>query len=194
MRKGRRSGMVVEGSLAHGGEAHTSPLWLLATAIICGVAWFIFSILQITSTQQAVHHMLQSTYTIDPGMTAQQLLDLQNGSKDQTSLIAAGIGWAVQIFMLLLSFPSEHYIYPALKRGRSFVMYVLIGGDVLTDMLYVLDGRQVFSGFSFAPNGFGVLVVAIIYPIAICGVTVFCGMELAHRIDKLFSRMRAMSM
>jgi hypothetical protein len=72
-------------------------------------------------------------------------------------------------------------------------MYVLVGGDIVTDMLYVLDGRQVFAGFSFAPNGFGVLVVAILYPIAICGVTIFCGMELAHRLDKLFSRMRLMS-
>jgi hypothetical protein len=165
----------------------------LATAVICGVAWFIFSILQITSTQQAVHHLLQSTLTISPGMTAQQLLDMQRSSMDQTGLIAAGIGWAVQIFMLILSFPSEHYVYPSLKRARSFVMYVLIGGDILTDMLYVIDGHQVFSGFSFAPNGFGVLVVAIIYPIAVCGVTVFCGMELAHRLDKLFSRVRAMS-
>jgi hypothetical protein len=194
MRKGRRASGTVEGSLASGGEAHTSPLWLLATAIICGVAWFIFSILQITSTEQAVFHMLQSTFTIQPGMTAQQLLDLQNGTKDQTGLEAAGIGWAVQIFMLLLSFPSEHYILPTLGRARRFVMWVLVGGDIITDMLYVLDGHQVFSGFGFAPGGVGVLIVAILYPIAICGVTVFCGMELAHRLDRLFSRIRSIAL
>ncbi len=190
MRRARRA-RTVEGSLAYGGESHTSPLWLLATAAICGIAWFIFSILQITSTEQAVFHMLQSTFTIKPGMTAQQLLDLQNGSMDQTNLEAAGIGWAVQIFMLLLSFPSEHYIHPALGRARRFVMYILVGGDILTDGLYVLNGHQVFNGFSFASGGFGVLVVAILYPVAICGVTVFCGMELAHRVDRLFGRLRA---
>lgn len=193
MRRARRtSGGTVEGSLSYGGEAHTSPLWLLATAGICGVAWFIFSILQITSTEQAVFHMLQSTFTIQPGMTAQQLLDMQNGSMDQTNLEAAGIGWAVQIFMFLLSFPSEHYTHPLLARGRRFVMIVLVGGDVITDAAYVLAGHQVFSGFGFAPGGFGVLVVAILYPIAICAVTVFCGMELAHRVDRLFSRLRSM--
>lgn len=191
MRRARRSGTTVEGSLSYGGEAHTSPLWLLATAGICGLAWFIFSILQITSTEQAVFHMLQSTFTIRPGMTAQQLLDMQNGSMNQTNLEAAGIGWAVQIFMLLLSFPSEHYIHPALGRARRFVMFILVGGDIITDSLYVLDGHQVFAGFGFAPGGFGVLIVALLYPIAICGVTVFCGMELAHRIDRLFSRLRA---
>jgi hypothetical protein len=185
-------GATVEGSLSYGGEAHTSPLWLLATAAICGIAWFIFSILQITSTEQAVFHLLQSTFTIQPGMTAQQLLDMQNGSMDQTNLSAAGIGWAVQIFMLLLSFPSEHYIHPTLGRARRFVMIILVGGDILTDALYVLNGHQVFSGIGFAPGGFGVLIVALLYPIAICGVTVFCGMELAHRIDRLFTRLRSM--
>ncbi|MBA2681798.1 MAG: hypothetical protein H0U76_25810 [Ktedonobacteraceae bacterium] len=194
MRRARmgQTGGTVEGSLNYGGEAHTSPLWLLATAGICGLAWFIFSILQITSTEQAVFHLLQSTFTLKPGMTAQQLLDLQNGSMDQTNLEAAGIGWAVQIFMLLLSFPSEHYIHPALGRLRRFVMIILVGGDIVTDGLYVLAGHQVFSGFGFAPGGFGVLIVAVIYPIAICGVTVFCGLELAHRLDRLFSRLRSL--
>lgn len=189
---GTRTGGTVEGSLSYGGEAHTSPLWLLATAAICGIAWFIFSVLQITSTEQAVYHMLQSTFTITPGMTAQQLLALQNGSMDQTNLTASGIGWAVQIFMLLLSFPSEHYIHPRLERGRRFVMAILVGGDILTDALYVLNGHQVFSGFGFAPGGFGVLIAALLYPVAICGVTVFCGMEMAHRIDRLFGRLRSL--
>jgi hypothetical protein len=191
MRRGRMRGTTVEGSIAYGGEAHTSPLWLLATAAICGIAWFIFSILQITSTEQAVFHLLQSTYTLQPGMTAQQLLDLQNGSMGQTNLEAAGIGWAVQIFMLLISFPSEHYITPGLDRARRFVMYVLVGGDIVTDAVYVLSGHQIFNGFGFAPGGFGILLVAIIYPIAIAGVTVFCGLELAHRIDRLFGRLRS---
>jgi hypothetical protein len=172
-------------------EAHTSPLWLLATAGMCGIAWFIFSILQITSTEQAVYHLLQSTITITPGMTAQQLVQMQNGSMDQTNLEASGIGWAVQIFMLLLSFPSEHYTVGYLARARRLAMFVLVGGDIITDATYVLSGHQIFSGFGFAPGGFGVVIVAVLYPVAICAVTVFCGMELAHRVDKLFGRLRS---
>jgi hypothetical protein len=57
----------------------------------------------------------------------------------------------------------------------------------------VLHGRTVFTGFGFlqfAPGGFGILVIAIIYPIAVTAVTVFAGIEFAHRIDRLVSHLR----
>jgi hypothetical protein len=70
-------------------------------------------------------------------------------------------------------------------------MYVLIGADWLTDALFVLQGHTIFDGFMhFAPGAIGVLVIALIYPVAITGVTVFCGIELAHRLDRLFQRLR----
>lgn len=186
-----RGATVIDSTLASGGEAHTSPLWLLATAGVCAFVWFVFCVLQITGTEQAVFGFLQSTITITPQMTAAQLLALQSASTDSNNMIAGAIGWAVQVFLLLASFPSEHYTASHLARGRKFVMCVLIGADWLTDALYVLRGRSVFDGFlHFAPGGFGVLVIAVIYPIAVTGITIFCGIELAHRVDRLISRIR----
>lgn len=187
-----RRGTTVEGSLTYN-EAHTSPLWLLITAVICGVIFFIFSTVQITGTQLAVFHLLQSGLTITPNMTAQQLLDIQNNHLSQDGLIAASIGWGVQVFMLIAAFPSEHYIHFSLEKGRRFVMYILIGGDIATDILYVLNGRQVFDGWKISGSGLGILIVSALYAIAVTGVTVFCAMECAHRIDKLFGRLRTVT-
>jgi hypothetical protein len=183
---------TVDGSLAQGGNGeHTSPLWLLATAAIFAFFLFIFETIQITSTVQAVLNFLQTTLTVTPAMTAQDLLKMQQGSLGSSELIANAIGWSVQIFLLIASFPSEHYIAWNLGQARRFMMYILIGADWLTDALYVLQGRTVFDGFMhFAPGAVGVLIIAIIFPIALTGVTVFCGIELAHRIDRLFHRIK----
>ena len=190
-RRTRGGATVIDSTLASGGEAHTSPLWLLATAGVCGFVWFVFCVLQITGTEQAVFGFLQNTVTITPQMTAAQLLALQSASADSDNMIAGAIGWAVQVFLLLASFPSEHYIAGHLARGRKWVMIILLGADWLTDALYVLRGRTVFDGFlHFAHGGFGILVIAIIYPIAVTGITIFCGIELAHRIDRLIHRIR----
>ncbi len=191
-RRTRGSGAtIVDSTLSSGGEAHTSPLWLLATAGACGFVWFIFSVLQITGTEQAVFGFLQSTITITPQMTATQLLALQSASTDSDHMIAYAIGWAVQVFLLLASFPSEHYTASHLARGRRWVMMILLGADWLTDAIYVLRGRTVFDGFlHFAPGGFGVMLIAVIYPLAVTGITIFCGIELAHRVDRLIGRIR----
>ena len=182
---------MIDSTLSSGGDAHTSPLWLLMTAGVCAFVWFIFGVLQITGTEQAVFGFLQQTITVTPQMTAAQLLALQSASADSNNNIAGAIGWAVQVFLLLASFPSEHYTASHLARGRKWVMIVLVGSDWLTDALYVLRGRSVFDGFlHLAPGGFGVLIVAILYPLAVTGVTVFCGIELAHRIDRLIHRIR----
>lgn len=182
---------IVEGSVSSGGEAHTGPLWLLTTAGIFGIAWFIFSTIQITGTIQTVFMFLLSTITVTPGMTAQDLLKLQQGSLDSTELIANAIGWAVQIVLLIATFPSEHYITAHLGRFRRLVMWVLIGGDLLTDALYVLRGRTIFDApFHLAPGGLGIMIIALIYPVAVTAITVFCGVELAHRVDRLLSHLR----
>src|SRR5260370_15805562 len=85
-------GTIVDGSLSSGGQEHTSPLWLLATAGIAGLFWFIFFVIQITGTEQAVFTFLQSTITITPQETAGQLLAMQQGALDATNMIASAIG------------------------------------------------------------------------------------------------------
>lgn len=186
-----RGTTTVEGSVSSGGNQHTSPLWLLATAGVAGLFWFIFFVIQITSTEQAVYSFLQMSITVTPQETAGQLLAMQQGSQDSSAMIADAIGWSVQLMLLVASFPAEHYIAYHIGRARRYAMYVLIGTDWLTDSLYALHGRTVFDGFlNFAPGGFGILVVAIIYPIAVTAVTVFAGVEFAHRIDRLISCIR----
>lgn len=182
---------TVEGSIAAGGNEHTSPLWLLATAVIFGVALFIFDTIQITSTIQAVLNFLQDTVAVTPAMTASDLLKLQQGQLGSSELIANSIGWSVQIFLLIATFPSEHYITWNLGKARRFVMYILIGSDWFTDFLYVIQGHTIFTGFlQLAPGALGILVIAIVFPIALTGVTVFCGIEVAHRLDRLIHRIR----
>jgi hypothetical protein len=186
-------GPIVEGSLSSGGQEHTSPIWLLTTAGVAGLFWFIFFVIQITGTEQAVFTFLQSTITITPQETAGQLLAMQQGSLDSTNMIASAIGWSVQLMLLVASFPTEHYTTYHIGRARRYAMILLIGTDWLTDMLYVLHHRTVFDGFlHFAPGGFGILIVALIYPIAVTAVTVFAGIEFAHRIDKLISLVRGL--
>jgi hypothetical protein len=183
-------GATVEGSVASGGNEHTSPIWLLTTAAIAGLFWFIFFVIQITGTEQAVYAFLQLSITITPQETAGQLLAMQRASLDSSTLIADAIGWSVQLMLLVASFPAEHYVAYHIGRARRFAMIVLIGADWLTDALYVLHGRTVFTGFlQLAPGGLGILVIAIIYPIAVTAVTVFAGIEFAHRVDRLISRL-----
>ncbi len=118
---------------------------------------------------------------------------MQQGSQGSTTLIADATGWAVQWMLLVASFPVEHYTAWHIGRARRYAMMLLIGTDWLTDMLYVLHGRTVFTGFlQFAPGGFGILIIAVIYPIAVTSVTVFAGIEFAHRIDKLIHRLRGL--
>ncbi|HZU03981.1 MAG TPA: hypothetical protein VFA10_30240 [Ktedonobacteraceae bacterium] len=183
---------VVSGSVS--GGQHTSPLWLLATACIAAFVWFVFNTVQITSTIQAVLNFLQNTLTVTPAMTAQDLVRMQQGALGGDLLVANAIGWSVQIFLLIATFPSEHYIAPHLGGARKVIMSVLIGADWLTDTMYVLQGHTIFDSFMhFAPGAIGALVVAIIYPIAVTGVTVFCGIEVAHRVDRLFQCIRGLT-
>jgi len=196
MRRQRRrsgSGDTIDATIVteEGGSEHTSPVWLLITVGIFGFAWYIFSTIQITGTIQAAFVLLQTTITVTPGETAAELLKIQQNSIDSTTLIASTIGWAIQITLLRTMLPSEHYILFHLGRARGYITKILIGADVITDSLYVLHGRTVFDGFlHFAPGGFGILIVAVAYPIALISITVFCGIEMAHRVDRLVQCLR----
>lgn len=181
----------VEGSIARGSNrGHTTPLWLLVTALLYGIAFFLGSVVQITGTESAVYHLLQSSITIVPNMTAQQLIDIQNGALSQTNLIAAVIGWGVQIFMIMIAFPTNHPMDPRLERLKRGITFLIIGSDIVTDAIYALDGHSVLAGWGFAPGGFGAVIVALLYPMVVCGVTIFCGIQLAHSIDELINHLR----
>lgn len=194
-----------------------SPLALLVLVVVCGFAYIIFSLLQITSTEQAVYGLLQISQQLQPVMTAAQVQQMLAGDASTAQNISGAIGWGVQIALLMLSFPPEtalmvmhrkynsHQKYdtnsPSLTRStdwlvklRTFMMSVLIGGDILTDFLYVVGGHQLFSMNGWLPSvsgaDAGVLVVGLVYPTAICFVTVFVGKYVFVFVDALFDRFR----
>lgn len=179
------------------GHVTMTPLMLLSGIVGFGVPFFIFSQIQITSTEQTIFDLLQVTVQAPTG-TAQQITQfLASGQMDHNHLIANTIGWSVQVALFLLSIPvaqallmihrahgeqstaslqrtAQHYV-----KWQSFCVRVLVGGDVLTDFYFVVKQHiaitfngalPVIVGFDF-----GVLLVGLIYPIAICFVTVFCG-------------------
>lgn len=182
-----------------------SPLALLVMSIVCAVAYWIFSTLQITSTEQTIYGLLSVNVQLKPSLTGAQVMQYTSGFLDHNQVIAAAIGWAVQIALLMLSFPPDSALLrlhrkhndaltPSLSRHASswgkwrlFLMIVLIGGDILTDALFVALGHS-FVGLS--GTTIGVIIVAILYPTAICFVTVFVGKYMFAYIDALFGKLR----
>lgn len=182
-----------------------SPLALLVMSIVCALAYWIFSMLQITSTEQTIYGLLSVGVQLTPGLTGGQVFQYTKGTLDHNQVIAAAIGWGVQVALLMLSFPPDSallrlhrkhndQVAPSLAKqanawgkARMFLMGVLIGGDILTDFLYVANGHS-FVGLS--GTTIGVLLVAIVYPTAICFVTVFVGKYLFAYIDALFGKLR----
>ena len=85
-----------------------SPLALLGLVLVSGGAWFIFSTLQVTSTEQSVFGLLQIGVQLPPNLTATQVMQYVNGQLDRYQTIAFAIGWGVQIALLMLSFPPDN--------------------------------------------------------------------------------------
>src|SRR5579871_4509853 len=81
---------------ANGHEALT-PIMLLTMLIVCGVAYFIFSQVQITSTEQTILSLLQVTTQLPQAMTVSQVQQFMAGQLDRYTTIADSIGWSVQI-------------------------------------------------------------------------------------------------
>lgn len=214
--KESRNGAATRGRTATGTDNHThglmalSPLSLLFLVGVCGVAYYIFSSLQITSTEQTVLAMMQYNVTLNPSMTAAQAVEFIHGNLDRYATIAGAIGWGVQIALLFLSFPPDsallvmHRMHnramsPSLVEAavtyakvRNYLMGVLIGGDILTDMVYVANGHTllVFNGWLPTFPAIGIAVIALVYPAAICFVTVFVGKYLFVFIGALVERIR----
>lgn len=188
------------------GMTAQSPIELFIGFVVFAGFWIVFSLLQISATQDAVFGFLQLGVRPPSTMNGQQILDFVNGSLDRNHMIASAIAWAVQLFLFGLSMPSDRQFLHAHKKHnhdavsksvadkallmakiKSFVTFVLVGGDILTDFLYAAYGHSLIAGFSFIfiPNigNWGALLVAFLYPIAICGVTVFAGAEAFRRFD-----------
>ena len=196
----------------HGWVANV-PLALLCLVVLCAVVLYIFTQLQITSTEQAVFGLLALSVQVKPGMTALQLSQLISGNADRYQTIADAIGWSVQIALLTISFPPDaallslhrkynQVVSPSLSRAalayakcRRLVLLILIGGDVATDFWYVVQGHTlaVWNG-SLLPDVsssmVGVLIVGVVYPVAICFITVFVGKYLFVYLDALVERLR----
>src|SRR5437763_9491643 len=103
-RRARRAETIAADHHAHGYLA-LSPLMLLGMTIVCAIAYYVFSQLQIGATEQAVLNILQSGLIITPGLTGRQITDFMYGRMNRDQTIADGIGWSVQIALTLIAFP-----------------------------------------------------------------------------------------
>ncbi len=190
------------------GALTLTPIALLCLTLVTGGAFLIFTNLQVTSTIQAVYGLLQANITATSA-SAQQISNLLNGS-DHINTIALAIGWGVQMALWMIAFPphiamlSIHRKYsPHVSRSvdraadfqtrlRKFMMFVLIGGDVITDFVFVVSGHNILSwtGFNFQAGWFGVVLVGLLYPIAICFVTIYMGKNFFIFLDALFGSIK----
>jgi len=196
---------------AHGYLA-LSPLMLLLLIGICGIAYWIFSQLQIAGTEQAVLDILQTSTTITPGMTGSQVQQFLNGQLNHDQTIAAAIGWASQLALTILSFPPDSVLLslhrrhsadpsPALGRiaakymkWQNFLTKALIGGDILTDFFYVIQDKFHIVWRNYIPDlsgvSWGAVLIGMLYPIGICFVTVFVGRFFFTFLDALIDKFR----
>jgi hypothetical protein len=200
---------------AHGYLA-MSPLMLVGMTIVCAVAYFVFSQLQIGATEQAVLNIMQSGEIVTPGLTGRQITDFMYGRMDKYQTIASGIGWSVQIALTLIAFPANSLLLslhrqfnsdpgPSLTESatkyfkwRKFCTWALVGGDILTDFLYVTQDHVRIDWSNIIPDititNPGVLVIGIIYPVAICFVTIFVGKYMFTFLEGLIDELKRGSM
>ena len=196
---------------AHGLYALT-PLALSILMAVTGLAFWIFTNLQISSTEQAVFGLLQQTVHVDPSMTQAQVTALLNGGAlEKNQQIAAAIGWGVQIALLLFAFPPDYALLlvhrnntidpsPSLARVadrynkvRKVLTWCLVAAEILTDFAYVVSGHDITVMRGILPqisaSGWGVLLVGLMYPATICFVTVFVGKYMIAFAHALFQKL-----
>lgn len=185
------------------------PLPLFCMVCICAGFLSIFSLLQITGTEQSIFDLLQSGIQILPGLTGNQAEQLLNGSLDHNHTIAGAIGWGVQFALLTAAMPPEqalammhrkynHVVSASLAqhaeliaRIRFWLLLFLIGGDILTDFVYALQGHVTLDGWQFSVGGgAGVILVGLLYPAAICFVTFFAAKYLFAYLGALIAVLR----
>ncbi len=198
----------------HGWSAD-SALADLTMLIVYGGAFVFFTFLQMTSTEDSVFGLLQVQVDTPPSATPSQIQAAYNGTLDRNHLIAFAIALSVQLFLMTLAFPSARALLLShlksklptsasvgneaekMARWQSIIARILIVADILTDFLYVLSGHVVFSGTILgiipSPNagGIGILLVGVVYPIAVCGATLFFGNIAFKRLGAFIHRIHA---
>lgn len=173
-----------------------SPIALFCLLLLCAAAFALFSVLQVSGTEQTVFDILQTGVLIKPTMTGAEAQQYLNGALTHNQIIAAAIGWGVQIGLLLCSFSPEHglavmhrkynIIFSAslashaatLTKFRKALTAIMIGGDILTDFYYAVVGQVRASWDGWHPSlsgNIGALLVGLVYPCVVLFVTVFVG-------------------
>jgi hypothetical protein len=208
---------------SHGTYA-LSPLKIVIQLGVSGIFFIGASIFQTTGTEQSVLHNLLSTLQVTPMMIFQQTSNFLAGKLDFYQGIAFAIGFGVQFTLFMIAFPASsaytilHRRYnPApdgemsegattIKKWQDIAMRVIIGGDLLTDVLYITNnenflnhGHQVFSMVLWIipwPNldgaNAGILVVGVLYAALLCFVNVVSVKMFVAYLEILLLRMRGL--
>ena len=221
-----RRGSTVEGSLAgsstrarlHWEGLHTmTPLALLAMLVLLAVVVWIFTLLQITGTEDAVNGLLQLTTTpVKTSAIAGQPGAYLSGHASTDQIIAGAIGWGIQVVLLTLTLspdgalvlihlkhsdvPGQYLARHAAFLGklRGLLMTVLIGADILTDFLYAIQGHTLFVWDGWHPTlpttaAAGTLVVGLLYPAVLIFVNVFGVKYLFALVSALAHKLRGLA-
>ena len=223
-----RRGPTVDGSVSgsstrtqsrlHWEGLHTmTPLALLAMLVLLAVVVWIFTLLQITGTENAVNGLLQLTSTPVPtSAIAGQPGAYLSGQASTDQTIAGAIGWGIQVVLLTLTLspdgalvlihlkhndvPGQHTARQAVFLGklRGLLLILLIGADILTDFLYVLQGHTLFVWDGWHPSlpttaAAGTLLVGFLYPAVLIFVNVFGTKYLFALVSALAHKLRGMS-
>ncbi|MGH2481959.1 MAG: hypothetical protein ACRDHW_20090 [Ktedonobacteraceae bacterium] len=221
-----RRGPTVEGSLSgsraqshlHWEGLHTmTPLALLAMLIVLAVVVWIFTLLQITGTENAVNGLLQlTTAPVQTSAIAGQPGAYLSGQATTNQTIAGAIGWGIQVVLLTLTLspdgalvlihlkhsdvPGQYITRQAVFLGklRGLLLILLIGADVLTDFLYAIQGHTLFVWNDWHPDlpstaAAGTLLVGLLYPAVLIFVNVFGVKYLFAIVAALAHKLRGMT-
>ncbi len=225
----RRQGpTVVEGSLAgsstrtgshhfHWQGLHTmTPLALLVMLILLAIVVWIFTLLQITGTENAVNGLLQLTSTVSTNAIAAQPGAYLAGHTSTDQTLAGAIGWGIQVVLLTLTLspdgalvlihlkhsdiPGQYMARHAVFLGklRGLLMTLLIGADILTDFLYAIQGHTLFVMDGWHPAipstaAAGTLVVGLLYPAVLIFINVFGVKYLFALVSALAHKLRGIA-
>src|SRR5258708_17639593 len=190
-----------------------TPIALLVMVVICSVALWVFTNLQITGTENSVYGLLQLSTTYPPNATAAQVAQFLDGQLSRNQTIADAIAWGGQIVLWTVTLspdaalvlvhlkhndtPQHHLARNAALLGqlRLVLMWLLIGADVLTDFIYVVQGHTLFVMDGWHPSiagaaAAGTILAGLMYPAVIIFINVFVAKYLFAFIEALFSKLR----
>lgn len=190
-----------------------TPFALLVMIIVCGLALWVFTNLQITGTENSVYGLLQLSAGYPPNATTAQVAEFLNGQLDRNQTIADAIGWGVQIVLWTVTLspdaalvlvhlkhndtPQHHLARNAATLGqiRRALMWLLIGADILTDFIYVVQGHTTMVMDGWHPSiptnaAAGTILAGLMYPAVIIFINVYVAKYLFAFIEALFSKLR----